>query len=154
MNKVEMKCLGALYGNGKPPSTEEVTLELEREQAIAQLGESERNHQMRLHRWLVQRHIPHYAPYNEGHAGEKEARGAKMMGMSPGICDLVVTMARKPHHGLYIELKAKPHGKVSGAQEWWLKMLLNEDYLAVVSWTFDDSIKIVQDYLVLPRWDS
>jgi hypothetical protein len=109
---------------------------------------------MRLHRWLIQKQIPHFAPFNEGHMREKEARAAKMMGMSPGICDVMVTMARKPHHGLFLELKAKPHGRMSGAQEWWLKTLLNASYAVYVSWSFEESIKIVGNYLALPLWDD
>jgi hypothetical protein len=65
---------------------------------------------------------------------------------------MVITRARKPHHGLYIELKARPHGRVSGAQEWWLKTLVFENYKAVVSWSFEESLQIVQDYLLLPAW--
>ena len=152
MDKTRLKCLGALYGNHEAPSTEEISFALEAEQVERSLGESERQHQIRLHRWLVKQGVPHFAPYNEGYVGEKEARGAKMMGMSPGICDIVVPVARKPYHGLFLELKAKPHGRVSGAQEWWLKTLLNESYEAQVSWTFEESIKIVQNYLALSSW--
>ncbi len=83
---------------------------------------------------------------------EKAGRRAKMMGMSPGVPDIVITMARRPHHGLFIELKSNPHGRVGGAQEWWLKTLLNASYAAHVSWGFDESIKIIQDYLSLSSW--
>jgi hypothetical protein len=156
MDKTRLQCFGALYGNGSPPSSDEIAFQLEKEKAQAAYEESEQNHQIRLHDWLNDNNIPHYAPYNEGHMMTDDAartgRRAKRMGMSPGICDMVITRARKPHHGLYIELKARPHGRVSGAQEWWLKTLVFENYKAVVSWSFEESLQIVQDYLLLPAW--
>ena len=153
MDQVRLQCLGALYGDKKLPSSEEVNFQLEQEKVERSNGESERIHQMRLHRHLLHIGLPHFAPFNEGHQGEKEARGAKMMGMSPGICDIVVPMARKPYHGLFIELKSSPHGRVSGAQEWWLKTLLNASYAAYVSWSFEESVKIVEEYMILPVWN-
>jgi hypothetical protein len=72
--------------------------------------------------------------------------------MSPGIFDIVVPVARRPHHSLYIELKALPHGKLSGAQEWWLKTLLMQGMQAVVSWSFEESVQIITDYMALPVW--
>lgn len=161
MDKTRLKCLGALYGKGEAPSTEEIRLQVEQDKAERSLGESERNHQIRLHRWLTREGVPHFAPYNEGNLincaendKEKAGRAAKMMGMSPGVPDLVIPIARKPHHGLYIELKARPNGVVSGAQEWWLKTLVLQSYAAHVSWSFEESIKIVEDYLALPLWPS
>ena len=154
MDKTRLQCFGALYGGGSPPSTEEVTLQLQRERAEHAEGESERSHQMRLHRWLMKENILHFAPYNEGCQDEKAGRIAKMMGLSPGIPDLVFPIPRKPHHGLYLELKRQGRGVVGGAQEWWLKTLLAASYEARVSWSFDESVQIINDYLALPEWEA
>lgn len=150
MDKTELKCLGALYGNLKTPSKEEI------DQSILdkarRSGESEYSHQRKLHYYLKSSDILHFAPMNEGKRSEREAEALKRLGLTPGVPDVWILIPRKPYHGLIIELKQEERGIVSGAQQWWLKELNRASYRAVVSWYLEQSIEIVQDYLSLPSW--
>lgn len=158
MDKIQLQFLRSLYGDSQGPSVAEI----EEAQRRRSESESEGSHQARLVAYLRKLGLPHFAPYNEGHMlacvdesqRMKVARRAKAMGMSAGMLDIAIQVARKPYHGLYIELKSKPYGRVSPAQEWWLKTLVEQDYKAVVSWSFEESLEIVTDYLALPQWES
>lgn len=160
MDKVQLQLFSALYGSGKGPSAEELKESLDAQAAEKSARESEGAHQVRFHFYLKKQGVPHFAPFNEGHLSmcadeeqrERMGRKASNMGMAVGICDFVITLARKPYHGLYIELKARPHGKVSGAQQWWLETLVMQNYKAVVSWSYEESVQILADYLALPSW--
>lgn len=162
MDKVQLQLLHALYGSGQGPTSDEIEKSLAAQRAERSQRESEGAHQVRFHFYLKSHHIPHFAPFNEGHLSmcadeeqrERMGRKASNMGMAVGICDFVIPIARRPYHGLYIELKARPHGKVSGAQQWWLETLVMQNYRALVSWSYEESVQILADYLALPAWPA
>ena len=151
MQETKAKCFAALYGSGEPPSASEVKAALAAEAAEQGATESEYDHQRRLHVWLVKRDILHFHCPNELIRNEAEGRAQGMIGMYPGVPDLIIPLARKPYHALVLELK-RQEGVVSGAQQWWLAKLSQEGYRALVSRSFDESVGIVEDYLSLPRW--
>lgn len=148
MDQTEFKCIAALYGSGQPPTDAEVNESLKAR--AVRLGESEYNHQRRLHTWLAKNRIIHFHPPNEL-VREETVRGQTAIGLSCGVPDIVIPIARKPHHGLYLELKSEK-GVLSGAQEWWLQRLSEEGYKAVTSWSLEESQEIVIKYLNQPRW--
>lgn len=151
MHKTELKALAALYGSGEAPTQAEVdavTAEEERKRAIE---ESEHQHQARLHVWLKRRGLLHFAPANEGKRSESETRRLSAVGFTCGVLDVWIMEPRRPYHGLILELKTD-EGIVSGAQTYWLRELNGRAYKAVVSRSFEESIKVVEDYLVLPQW--
>lgn len=151
MNSIEMKALAALYGTGEAPTTAEVQQVQDEQRAALALGESEHRHQVRLHAWLKRGRILHFAPANEGKRSETETRRLTAVGFTAGVLDVWVMEPRRPWHGLILELKTN-EGVVSGAQGYWLRELGARSYRAVVSRSFEESIRIVGDYLALPLW--
>lgn len=119
----------------------------------ARPDESEYNHQRRLHVWLKRQGVLHFHPPNELVRSEEEGRAQSLIGLYPGVPDIVIPLARKPHHGLYLELK-RDSGIVSAAQAWWIEQLNLAGYLALVSFSFEQSVAIVSDYLKLPPWET
>lgn len=75
-----------------------------------------------------------------------EAQKLKAEGMRPGVPDLCLPVARKGWHGLYIEMKYKKN-KPSAAQEAYLNRLTEQNYLAVVCWSAEETIETLVDYL-------
>lgn len=153
MDKTEFKAFHALYGSGVAPTEAEVAeRNHERRRAVA-LGESEHRHQARLHTWLKRQRILHFAPANEGKRTDQETRRLTAVGFTCGVPDLWVLEARQPWHALVLELKSES-GVMSGAQEYWLRELEARGYRALVSRSFEESIKIVTDYLGMPKWEG
>lgn len=150
MDKTKLQALGALYGSRVPPTTNAVAVS--RSIEARRPDETEYSHQRRLHHWLTQRSIPHYHCPTELIRDAQEGRAQSLIGTFPGVPDLCITLARKPHHGLYMELKREKGGIVSGAQQFWLEELARNGYLAIVSWHYEQSIGIVENYLALPPW--
>lgn len=153
MDKIELKALAALYGAGEPPSNAEVeAVQVEKTQARA-AQESEYQHQARLHYWLKKQQILHFAPANEGKRSESEMRRLTAVGFTCGVLDVWIMEPRRPYHGLILELKTVK-GVISGAQSFWLRELNKRSYKAIVSYSFEESKKLVIDYLSLPFWES
>lgn len=151
VHKTELKALAALYGSSEPPSEAEIAIVRDEERQAHSIVESENRHQARLHAWLKKNHILHFAPANEGKRSDSEIRRLTAVGFTCGVLDIWIMEARKPYHGLIIELKSDG-GVVSGAQKYWLESLNARAYKAVVSWSFEESIKAVTDYLTLSNW--
>ena len=152
MDKVQGCLLAALYGADGAVTAEQLRLAREAQARDLSFGESEYDHQRRLHRYLRDSNLLHFAPANEGKRDEKDWARLKAIGASPGVPDVWILEPRKPHHGLIIELKREEGGVVSGAQQWWLESLNRRFYKACVSWNYEESISIIQAYLNLPRW--
>lgn len=152
MHKTELKMLGALYGTTEPPSAAEVeALQLEKAQARA-IGESEHRHQARLHAWLKKNQILHFAPANEGKRPEEETRRLTAVGFTCGVLDMWIMEPRAPYHALVLELKTQK-GTVSAAQQYWIEALTRRNYKALVSYSCEESFRIVNEYLNLPHWE-
>lgn len=97
--------------------------------------------------WLTKKGILFYHCPNGGLRDKVTAMSLKAIGLSPGVPDICVPIARKGKHGLYIELKRKIGGTVSIAQRYWLDQLAKEGYMAIVAKGFDEAKNIVEDYL-------
>ncbi|RDU70392.1 VRR-NUC domain-containing protein [Helicobacter aurati] len=79
---------------------------------------------------------------------------AKLSGMKKGYPDIFLPVARCGYHGLFIELKVNQDkdlniskGRLTKEQEQWLKDLNNQGYLAVVSYGYESTIKLIENYL-------
>lgn len=79
---------------------------------------------------------------------------AKQSGMKKGFPDLFLPVARKGHHGLFIELKRNSNealkikkGVVSKEQQDWIDELNKQGYLAVVCYGFDSAVCVIAEYL-------
>lgn len=89
--------------------------------------------------------------------GAHLARGAvsynrlKAEGFSPGFPDISVLVPRKSpdgliFHGLFIEQK-RPKGELSDNQRDWLKRLNQVGYIAVVSFSTEETIGMIEDWI-------
>ena len=146
MDKTTWKCIDALYGNGTPPA-----------QIIRSSSgdpESEARIQAKFVTYLQKNNILFYHVPNGGYREKKEAYSLKLQGVQPGVPDIVIPIARKPYHGLYIELKRKSGGVTSSAQRWWLNELNLQGYAAFVAKGLEEAINLLLAYLERPRWEQ
>jgi len=75
-----------------------------------------------------------------------EAMRLKEEGMKPGVPDVVLPVARKEFHGMYIELKYGKN-KPTPEQIWWNEHLTEQGYLAVICWGWQEAAQVISDYL-------
>ena len=75
-----------------------------------------------------------------------EAQRLKDEGLTPGVPDLCLPVARKGYHGLYIEMKYGDNVPRE-SQVAWLDRLAEQGYLAVVTWTAEEAIEVLTEYL-------
>ena len=87
-----------------------------------------------------------HAVPNGGKRHIKTAMALKAEGAKPGVPDLCLPVARCGYHGLYVEMKAAK-GRTSEAQDWWLKELNEQSYLAKVCRSFEEARDLMLDYL-------
>ena len=85
--------------------------------------------------------IPNGGSRNKAEAGRLRATGVKA-----GVHDLMLPIARKGYHGLWIEMK---HGKndLSEKQAEWGERMRLAGYHTVTAWTSYDAEKAIADYL-------
>ena len=87
-----------------------------------------------------------YAVPNGGKRHIKTAIALKAEGVKPGVPDLCLPVARQGYHGLYIEMKSAK-GRTSETQDWWLKELNEQLFLARVCRSFEEARDLILDYL-------
>lgn len=93
-----------------------------------------------------------HAVPNGGKRNVITAKLLKAEGVKAGVPDLFLPVARTsgygvPHHGLFIEMKRRSCGAVSGEQEWWIARLRNAGYRVEVCWGWDEARAVLCDYL-------
>ena len=74
------------------------------------------------------------------------AKRLKQSGLTPGIPDLFLAVARQGAHGLFIEMKAMK-GNASPLQKAWQAALESQGYRAVVCHGFEAAKAVIEDYL-------
>ena len=94
----------------------------------------------------------HHCP-NGGYRNMPEAVRFKKEGVSSGVPDLTLPVARGAFHALAIELKRQKGSKVSPAQKWWLEKLREQGWQAGVCYGAAEAIEVIQDYLRGKKWD-
>lgn len=90
----------------------------------------------------------HHVP-NGGKRDSREAQILKQSGVTPGILDLALDVAKGGYHGLRLELK-KPGGKCpkpSAEQAEYISFLKEQGYATIVSNSFDELKTFLIDYL-------
>jgi hypothetical protein len=146
MSKRYMRAFGALYGgqaelSGLPP--------LSRKERVDSTP-LEYQEQMVAATWLTKNDILFYHVPNGGYRKAQEASKFKAMGVKAGVPDLVIPIARKGHHGLYIELKRVSGGTLSDAQKFWMEKLREQGYDCYEAKGAQDLINYVKNYLGVP----
>lgn len=87
-------------------------------------------------------HIP-----NEGKRSFRQMQALKSIGLRKGVPDLLLPVARKGYHGLWIELKACK-GRVSDSQREWIEALRKQGYGATVCYGAESAIECLKWYLL------
>ena len=67
-------------------------------------------------------------------------------GVKPGVPDVCLPVARQGWHGLFIELKWG-RNKTTDRQNEWLDRLMEQGYLAVVCYGWQEAMDVIRDYL-------
>lgn len=87
-------------------------------------------------------HIP-----NEGKRSIQAGARLKTVGLSGGVPDICLPVARSGYNSLYIELKRQKGGKLSENQRLWLEKLNKAGNLAVRCDGFDEAKAVILRYL-------
>lgn len=118
---------------------------------------SEHQHQVALFEWaaMMENQWPELkmmAAVPNGGARHKAVAGKlKAEGVKAGYPDILLDVARKPYHGLRIEMKAEK-GRLSEAQKVWLANLRSRGYCAEVCFGWEAARRTIEKYLNLPSW--
>lgn len=86
-------------------------------------------------------HIP-----NGGTRNKREAANLKKQGVKAGVPDLMLPVARKKHHGLFIEMKFGKN-KTTDNQDSWIEALKGQGYLCKVCNGAGEAIETIKSYL-------
>jgi hypothetical protein len=114
---------------------------------------SEHDEQVTIFRWasIAQHQYPGlellFAIPNGGHRYKAVAGKLKAEGVKSGVPDMCLPIAKKGYNALYIELKKKTGGRVTGHQRWWLSALERAGSKAVVCRGADEAIELISWYL-------
>lgn len=88
-----------------------------------------------------------FAIPNGGARGKAQAGRLKAEGVKAGVWDLMLPLARQGFHGLWIEMKALPNGRLSKEQKAWGERMRLAGYRCEVAWTWDEARRYIVDYL-------
>lgn len=141
-SKAYNEALGALYGNGT------ISARVEKKAAPAKPNcPPEEHEQIVAATWMDKNSIVYYHIPNGGSRNWIEAVNLKRGGVKAGVPDFCIPMARKGHHGLYIELKRTIGGRLSESQCRWRDILINEGYDWYEAKGAADLISYVKKYM-------
>lgn len=107
---------------------------------------SEHEEQRAVCEYLDLLDIPYYHVPNEGLRSASAGAKLKSVGLSPGVPDLCIPVARGGYHSLYIEMKAEG-GKPTEAQARWIWRLREEGMCAWVCYGAENAIPLIDRYL-------
>lgn len=87
-----------------------------------------------------------YAVPNGSWCGAVQGRKLKDEGLTAGIPDLVIPMARRGRHALYIEMKNGRAGRVSKHQNEMMQRLIKEGNMCAVCRSIEEFATIIREY--------
>jgi hypothetical protein len=87
-----------------------------------------------------------FAIPNGGERNKIVAANLKAEGVRRHVPDIFLPVPRAYYHGLFIEMKKKG-GHVDPGQADLHKKLIAKGYGAIVCWSFEEAIKIIENYL-------
>jgi len=91
--------------------------------------------------------IPIFAIPNGSNKSIATAKKFKAEGLRSGITDLMLPIASNGYHGLFIEIKRIKGGTVSKEQRYWIDLLNDNGYKALVCRGHKEAIIAIEDYL-------
>lgn len=107
---------------------------------------SESDEQIAVVEYCRIRHIPVYHVPNEGKRSYQYAAKLKALGLSAGVPDLCIPVAKGGYHSLYIEMKAKG-GRITDSQREWITLLQSQGMCAAVCYGADNAIALISQYM-------
>ena len=113
---------------------------------------SEHDEQVALFKWAAHMALHHpeldllFAVPNGGKRDKIIALQMQREGVKPGVPDVCLPVPRQGWHGLFIELK---YGRNTPTeyQLSWLERLIEQGYLAVVCYGWEEAVDVIKDYL-------
>ncbi len=92
-------------------------------------------------------HLLWHCP-NGGRRDAAEAAHFARLGVVAGVPDLFLAVARRGHHGMFVEMKRRlARHRASDAQLEQIALLREQGYYAVVCHGADEAIEAISDYL-------
>ena len=91
---------------------------------------------------------------NEGKRDEKNASRMLAEGLTKGIPDTFVSIARGVYHGLYIEFKRSEKEKLSDDQKRIIANLREQGFCVSVCWDSRTACELLEKYLALKSGQS
>lgn len=91
---------------------------------------------------------------NEGKRDEKNASRMIAEGLTKGIPDTFVSLARGAYHGLYIEFKRSQNEKLTEAQARIIPKLRDQGFYVAVCWDSGTACELLEKYLALKSGQS
>lgn len=121
---------------------------------------SETKHQLQVIKWSQMPQVRQLWPElrllyhvpNERDCSDVTRHLLKLMGVKPGVADLVLPVARGNWHGLYLELK-KFGGRPSANQLWWKEQLTAQNYRAVTCYGWKQACAVLMEYMRAGDYD-
>ena len=89
-----------------------------------------------------------FAIPNGGFRTKTTASKLKAEGVKPGVWDLMLPLARRGQHALWVEMKA-PDGRPSADQLTWGEKMQRAGYGLAICYSVDDAIREIKAYLDL-----
>jgi hypothetical protein len=83
---------------------------------------------------------------NEIKASPQYLKKRKLLGVKSGVPDVCILEPNKDYKGLFIELKVG-YNKPSENQKKWIENLEKRGYKTLISYSLDEVIDVVNDYL-------
>jgi len=114
---------------------------------------TEHQEQMALIQWAHTQRVAFpelrmlHAIANGGARHPAVAAKLKAEGVRPGVSDLFLAVAKKPYHGLYIELKRRQGGRLSEEQRAWLESARDYGYAAHVCRGWEEARDVLLKYM-------
>ena len=89
-----------------------------------------------------------FAIPNGSYKSRAAASSSKREGLRAGVPDLMLPVARKVYHGLFIEMKRTKGSITSKEQKDWHEYLNGQGYLCVVCKGAQSAIYVIDDYMM------
>ena len=142
----------------KIPLRKETSMTAKQYNELYKEKRSEHDEQVEVVKYCDAKGILMFAIPNGTNKSLTAQRMFKAEGLKSGVPDLMIPIANKYYHGLFIEMKRRAkrlkngkksisHTKVSPEQEQWLNNLSERGYCAIVCYGADDAIEMIEDYL-------
>ena len=114
---------------------------------MKQVIPTEHQEQVVIVKYCTLKKIPIFHIPNGSYKSMTARIKSKQEGLKSGVPDLMIPIARKDYHGLFIELKRIKDSKVSDSQKEWIDILNSQGYRAVVCYGSSEAIKEIENYL-------